>query len=167
MKSLLFYIALLCCAISCLFAQNSGAWPQQKPDKDSVKHISIRVYAKEKALNYDSLYRAQAYTNKTRNPDATPVEKTKPAKTPSGSKIRLPEAPAQRILAIHHAERADVRATPERIPPFSHTDKKDCFWIGAILIVAGIILGMILGRTAYLVSVVGAVFIVLGFTVIS
>jgi hypothetical protein len=57
---------------------------------------------------------------------------------------------------------ADVEHNNAQI---SDTDKQNTIsyvWIGVILIVAGIVLGLLFGRTAFLVSFIGVIFILLG-----
>lgn len=154
------------------FCKTTPGYFWQQNNTDSVKRVQVYVYAKEKVLNYDSLFRAQNpgklrfYTDNTETADKKPVNQTdsQTAET-TDERLNTTAGASSQNTPISGQKKPEVSSQEEQNAAFSHASKTDYLWIGVILIIAGIVLGIILGRTAYLVSVVGAVFIVLSFTV--
>lgn len=201
-------VSFLIGIISCAQAQITD------PSKDSIRRVEVRVVAKEKVINYDSIFReSRAAVNsvkvqKTIQPSTragrsrtsthaplkeieTPIKtipKEKPVTTAENRQkvppmaAEVPKAdPAVSVPKTTPAAggTAAHSETIKNLPSFqqpgdsaeygrqgpSSANKISYLWIGFVLVIGGIVLGLIFGRTAFMVSVVGIVFLIIGFFV--
>ena len=162
--------------------------------QDSVKQVSIKITATEKprVLNFDSLLnvsqpaKAQEnvkpkYSGKSRitysikrtlaNKEKTSSQATKPVVAPGSGAARntVTNNPqiADRKLAEHEQkiDEGQIISDSTVIDESSIKTARTYLWIGCMLIVVGIILGILFGKTALLISIAGAVFVTIGYLI--
>jgi len=199
-KTVVFFLFAI---VNCIQAQVINA------PKDSVRRVEVKVTAKEKAVNYDSIFQAggkaageakipRSVKNKIRSTkqehkqaaalSTTPIQKEKAAV----KEIRQHSAQeTELVIAAPEIKKDTVSSIAKIIPPnyknietdpssssFQRPESTDeaytlrhspqankisYLWIGFVLVIGGIVLGLIFGRTAFMVSVVGIVFLIIGF----
>lgn len=104
------------------------------------------------------------------------VPKAAPIATPSGTSIATNKTKhAEETVPVRTSTDTAIKvSTPQTSTPIAtiaqDNDKKEAtraitfsyIWIGIFLVIAGVVLGLLFGRPAFLVSFVGVVFIALG-----
>ena len=165
------------------YAANDG-----KSVNDSIRKVNIRVVAleKPKKADLDSLLLSsmssetpkkvskrtrdsQEHSNtrnsnsesqiKTLNTDQQAVESdsfTEP------KQVEVPKTGGAKVQAneVRNTQLTDAPATFQEVKT-----ARTYLWIGFMLIVVGIILGILFGKTALLVSIAGVVFVIIGYII--
>lgn len=185
----------------------------QTADSSEVNRVEVIVVAREKVVNYDSIFQKSTNAAGSRQvPKAVRVNtqastgalKQSRSSNPSLSreekeavpKVRLPDITKTASGAVSNtlktngalsvpktapaASSADARIEKIEHPAVSQRDREteeyivrhnpsantiSYLWIGFVLIIGGIVLGLIFGRTAFMVSIIGVVFLIIGFYV--
>ncbi|MBC8053868.1 MAG: hypothetical protein H7Y13_12455 [Sphingobacteriaceae bacterium] len=187
MRNLVLFI-LLASGIMPVYAVNGRGTFQ-----DSIKRVTIRVTASEKprALNFDSLARArqaekdvfnsnpQAARSSSAFASANKTDLKTVSKPSSGKKI----ASAQKNKTTTSRKKSGQQITssvddhkdeiePEQLTvdktsaePENKKASRTYLWVGFMLIVVGVILGILFGKTALLISIAGMVFVIIGYSI--
>ncbi len=88
---------------------------------------------------------------------ATPAPITRAA-LPNNNKVETTAAPSKEDALVKTESNKD---TPQ-LSPDEQTNATSYIWIGVFLIIAGVVLGLLFGKPAFLISFVGVVFVALG-----
>lgn len=80
------------------------------------------------------------------------------AALPSNNKVETTTTPSKEEAIVKTESNKD---TPQ-LSPDGQTNSTSYIWIGVFLIIAGVVLGLLFGKPAFLISFVGVVFVALG-----
>jgi len=83
---------------------------------------------------------------------------TRATASPSNHKVETTTAPSKEEAIVKTESSKD---TPQ-LSPDGQTNSTSYIWIGVFLIIAGVVLGLLFGKPAFLISFVGVVFVALG-----
>lgn len=97
--------------------------------------------------------------------------KTRLVKTENKGIIQAPSNPEPQKASVGNALEETIELATDsnqKLTDFSienspKANKISYMWIGFVLVLAGVVLGLVFGRTAFMVSVVGFVFLIIGF----
>jgi len=93
------------------------------------------------------------------------TKQTQPSKERIANPIAKVETTAPDVNASKDSDRVTTKLAAEDTIKVTHSTKVNSFsyiWIGIFLIVAGLVLGLLFGKPAFLISFVGIIFIALG-----
>lgn len=157
-----------------------------KPVNDSIRKVSIRVVAleKPKEADLDSLLLSSMPAVKPRKASQKPgdiQEKSNHLSIQPEQQVKYSNNDQKQIVKSDsdeqtQAHRTDhVKTQSDEVRNAQLTDNPATFqevktartylWIGFMLIVVGIILGILFGKTALLVSIAGVVFVIIGYII--
>ncbi len=88
---------------------------------------------------------------------AAPAPMTRVA-LPSNNKVETTTAPSKEEAVVKTESSKDI----PQLSPDGQTNSTSYIWIGVFLIIAGVVLGLLFGKPAFLISFVGVVFVALG-----
>lgn len=80
------------------------------------------------------------------------------AALPSNNKVETTTAPSKEEAVVKTESSKDI----PQLSPDGQTNSTSYIWIGVFLIIAGVVLGLLFGKPAFLISFVGVVFVALG-----
>jgi hypothetical protein len=148
--------------------------------KDTIRKVEIKIIVTEKQqqVNFDSIYQSMnSFSNKTQSinkkknehmKNALPVPEKVNTITPDPNTLPIHSKPSSRdnkasiTIKVGLKPLIDSQVKKEA-PKYNHTGSRiDLAWIGFVLTLGGIVLGLIFGRTAFLVTLFGTVLLVVG-----
>ena len=154
---------------------------------DSIRKVNIRVIAleKPKEADLDSLLLSSMPAKATNKVSKKTINKQEsiPVKTSSELPIETLNTDQQAVESDSFTEpkqaevpkTAEAKVQADEVRNAELTDSPATFqevktartylWIGFMLIVVGIILGILFGKTALLVSIAGVVFVAIGYII--
>lgn len=88
---------------------------------------------------------------------AAPAPITRAA-LPSNNKLETTTAPSKEEAIV----KTESNKNNPQLSPDGQTNSTSYIWIGVFLIIAGVVLGLLFGKPAFLISFVGVVFVALG-----
>ncbi|WP_304068018.1 hypothetical protein [Pedobacter glucosidilyticus] len=126
--------------------------PQKKSQKLSTETFKNKVVKQETSNTNNQNTTSETDVNTNKNPDTLPQTQT--------SKTTDVE-----VFDVNSSEDSVTKYQDDSV---NHPDKQDdkrnnYMWVGLVLIIIGLILGLVFGGLAYLISVVGLVFLLIGY----
>jgi uncharacterized membrane protein len=102
-------------------------------------------------------------------PSEETVSYAEPAKKSPKKAVTQSSAPSVNQTPVdshHHEEAAQIAAEDEgeSVSP-ALKSSRTYLWVGIMLMVVGVILGILFGKTALLISVAGLIFVIIGYSV--
>jgi hypothetical protein len=171
---------------------SSHAYSRTVLVQDSVKKVTIRVIASEKPkeVDFDTLIntgkaeaRARLKTSQSLSKRVTASRAGITERKEALNKSSVPKQTSSKPAKIkpvtgeasvtkqssnnkHKEELDKAQVTDDKtaIEPTDIKTSRTYLWIGFMLIVVGVILGILFGKTALLISIAGIVFVVIGYS---
>ncbi|WP_199118102.1 hypothetical protein [Pedobacter sp. ASV28] len=146
-------------------AAKANKEPNRPKTDKPVLPAPIKAEKKQIAIN-----KPQAPTHTVPSQPSEDLATAKPNIRPQETKQEKRPSQVQEKTEVHTEVPSSIKAENERKEKSQTIDVErqnsiSYIWIGAFLILAGIVLGLLFGRPAFLVSFVGIIFIALGLAI--
>lgn len=139
--------------------ENTTAKTTAKPSSPTPKAATPPPVKKEEVIaKAKPVIKVEKEPVKPEKEIAAPAPITRATASPSNHKVETTTAPSKEE-AIVNTESS--KNTPQ-LSPDGQTNATSYIWIGIFLIIAGVVLGLLFGKPAFLISFVGVVFVALG-----
>ncbi|MDQ8004459.1 MAG: hypothetical protein REI64_06625 [Pedobacter sp.] len=139
-----------------------------KPKVEATKNIPVQ---KNKPVEETKIAQNKPVgVKETQKPAQQPIEDKKEIEK-AKEETKLPDVNVTKtVTQVGDETITTIKAESDNkeVAKITHSSKVNSFsyiWIGAFLIVAGLVLGLLFGKPAFLISFVGVVFIVLGIVI--
>ena len=140
----------------------------QQPKREAPKSTAVQ---QNKAVAETKIAQSKPIAvEETPKPVQKPIENKKEAER-AKEETKLPDVNVTKtVTQVGDETITTIKAESDNkeVAKITHSSKVNSFsyiWIGAFLIVAGLVLGLLFGKPAFLISFVGVVFIVLGIVI--